>query len=456
LADLFQQQISSQLRVTGDAGLSTDVSRGISNTTAALASGVANQLLLLPIVSPASGVIYGEDSSTGVLTKRRRGLGPVFAERAETIGRGKLFIGFGYQRYNFDSLGVRQQTFQQATNDILNNNGREITTNKTSIKLKDLRFLFQRQNAIGGTTPTGGPIGTCPCVDIATGGNTSTGWNNQPLIDTTAPTEIITTQNSVFFTYGLTRWFDASVVLPMVSTSLNSSGTGTLRNVLPPPVQFQAGNPTTSPFAFNSSATGIGDITIRLKAAVPNTGDTGIAFAVDIRTPTGDERDFRGAGAAGIKPFVIASRTFGPITPHANVGYQFNGKSVLAGDLQTGAKGSLPDQFFYAVGADIDVRNRFTVAFDVLGQTLYDAQVAHLVTDFQVANGTVRTNYLSFWQLANPTERYIEDIKIVNGSVGIKTILVGNLMATVNVLFKLNKDGLRAKAAPMFGLSYTF
>jgi hypothetical protein len=32
------------------------------------------------------------------------------------------------------------------------------------------------------------------------------------------------------------------------------------------------------------------------------------------------------------------------------VGYQWNGKSVLAGDVTTGAKGDLADQLIYDVG----------------------------------------------------------------------------------------------------------
>jgi hypothetical protein len=42
------------------------------------------------------------------------------------------------------------------------------------------------------------------------------------------------------------------------------------------------------------------------------------------------------------------------------------------------------------------------------------------------------------------------------GSAGLKTKVGANLLLTANVLFQMNNQGLRAKAVPMFGLSYTF
>jgi hypothetical protein len=49
--------------------------------------------------------------------------------------------------------------------------------------------------------------------------------------------------------------------------------------------------------------------------------------------PIGDEFNFHGAGAFGVKPFVIGSMTFKRISPHINAGVQWNGQSFLASEF---------------------------------------------------------------------------------------------------------------------------
>jgi hypothetical protein len=50
------------------------------------------------------------------------------------------------------------------------------------------------------------------------------------------------------------------------------------------------------------------------------------------------------------RPFAIFSYAHNRVSPHLNVGYQFNGESLLAGNVQTGEKADLPDQFLYSAG----------------------------------------------------------------------------------------------------------
>src|SRR3712207_8095965 len=44
--------------------------------------------------------------------------------------------------------------------------------------------------------------------------------------------------------------------------------------------------------------------------------------------------------------------------PHLNVAYQWNGDSVLAGNVMTGVKGDMPDQVLYAAGLDVGLTER--------------------------------------------------------------------------------------------------
>ena len=67
-------------------------------------TAIATQLAILPIISPASGFTFAYDSAAGVFTRSTSSFGPIYTERAETIGRGKMSFGLSYQRFRFGSL----------------------------------------------------------------------------------------------------------------------------------------------------------------------------------------------------------------------------------------------------------------------------------------------------------------------------------------------------------------
>ena len=58
-----------------------------------------SQLTALPLPSPAAGFTYAFDPATGTFRRTTRSFGPILAERAETIGRGRLSVGFNYQHF---------------------------------------------------------------------------------------------------------------------------------------------------------------------------------------------------------------------------------------------------------------------------------------------------------------------------------------------------------------------
>ena len=117
---------------------------------------------------------------------------------------------------------------------------------------------------------------------------------------------------------------------------------------------------------------GLGDILLRLKGTVARGEQAGLALGVDVRLPSGDELDLLGIGTYGIKPFAAVPDK--RISPHFNLGYQHNGESLLAGDTQTSRKGDFPDQILYVAGADLGIRDNFTVALDHLGQDVINSK----------------------------------------------------------------------------------
>src|SRR3954447_18740031 len=69
-----------------------------------LGTAIATQLTILPIISPASGFTYKYNSAAGAFERSTTTFGPIYTERAETIGRGKFYFGVSYQRFRFDKL----------------------------------------------------------------------------------------------------------------------------------------------------------------------------------------------------------------------------------------------------------------------------------------------------------------------------------------------------------------
>ena len=87
-------------------------------------------------------------------------------------------------------------------------------------------------------------------------------------------------------------------------------------------------------------------------------------MGLDIRLPTGDQLNLLGTGTAGLAPFFILSSTVQRVSPHVDVAYQWNGKSLLAGNPAIGESGAFPGQVTYSAGADIAVTPRVTLAHD--------------------------------------------------------------------------------------------
>src|ERR1700756_5144864 len=65
---------------------------------------IGTQLSQLPFASPASGFIFTFNRSLGVVSQQVENFGPILTERAETVGRHKLFVGLSYQYFNFDQV----------------------------------------------------------------------------------------------------------------------------------------------------------------------------------------------------------------------------------------------------------------------------------------------------------------------------------------------------------------
>jgi len=383
-----------------------------------LTAAVATELTLLPLASPASGFTYTFESTSGVYTRSAQSFGPIYAERAETIGKGKFFVGVTYQYFTFDNLdGIGLNGFPAV-------------------------FTHERGTGPGGTDPP---------------------YEND-FIATRNSLTLFVSQMTGFATVGITDRFDVSVAVPVLNVNLGVNSAATIHRTAPPdPVfgqahYFDPNNPDGSvnkTFTDSGHSTGIGDVTLRFKGTLLRGEHFSLALASDLRLPSGDETNLLGSGTYGVKPFVIASVS-GRVSPHVNIGYQINGRSALAGNIVNGTKGHLPNDLFYTVGADVGVSKRLTLAFDLLGQHVFDATNVYTGQPYTAAVPEIPTTGVtiqsSYPQIALRTGSF----DAISGSAGFKTQLAGNLLLTANILFQLNNTGLRARAVPLIGLSYAF
>lgn len=399
-----------------------------------LGTAIATQLAILPIISPASGFTYKYDSGTGAFQRSTTTFGPIYTERAETIGRGKVYFGVSYQRFRFDKLD--------------------------GIDLHKIPSVFSH-------VPDTGPRGTSEPyeADVIQASNNAT---------------LNMDQTVLFGTVGVTDRIDVSLAVPIVSVRMGASSDDQIIRVSGPTFELTPGGPPIpNPHSFNTSgsltniygakgsANGVGDLTVRIKGNVFQSENVRVALALDVRAPTGDARKLLGSGSTGIKPFIVVS-TGRRVSPHLNLGYQYNTGSILAGNLtgstfsenaagqeivQNGpsTQGHVPSNMFFAGGVDIGVTNRLTLAFDYLGQTVFNAPrvfTSTFVTN-NVPGGTGALN------LPDITGRK-ETMTLSSGSAGLKFNIYGGLLLTADVLFRLDNNGLRQNVTPLIGLSRTF
>lgn len=410
LASIFESVFGpSGLRVDSEAVLpdgsthSAHFNSAFQSNFTQINIALASQLTALPLPSPASGFTYAFDADTGTFVRSTQSFGPILTDRAETIGRGRFSFGFSSQFFSFDTL--------------------------EGADLANLPAVFTHDDA-------------------------QLGGGRSDVVTTVNTVEASVAQMTAVASYGITNRLDVSLAVPVVSTKLSVRSFATIQRIGTadsPAVHFfrdpeaPGTYGTQRLFDASGSATGLGDLILRLKATVLREAQRGLAVGVDTRFPSGDERNLLGSGAFGVKPFMAFSASVGRLSPHANVGYQWNGESVLAGNVQTGRKARLPGQLLYALGLDLGVHPRLTLALDFLGQRVYSSP--------RLESGVLTTAHgEQFSDISFITASY----SIMTGAAGFKVNLAQRLLGIFNVRFHLGSGGLADRATPLVGLEYGF
>jgi hypothetical protein len=421
------------------------VTNDFAQMTRALNANIATALSIIPLSSPASGVIQRTDPTTGAEWAESSTLGPIFTERAETIGKGHFYIGFSNQDFHFTQY------------------------NGTSLNALSILDEGGAKSAVGNQISTPATIGLGMDVRLS--------------------------QDIAFLTYGVTDRFDVSVGLPVVHSAVaartyngviyTGNGAGTNGSNCWCVNTFTAANPDPLQSQFGQASlgkTGFGDLLIRAKGTIIRTPHAVVAAGADLRAPTGNAQNYLGVGAASLKPFVAVSFYSKPLrsgivlSPHFDVGWQFTGNSVLGGALIpaisgaydgrpfTTSKGTMPDVFSWAGGVELAVGHRSTFVADILGNQVGWIHGIPSTITASLSNQLLPTGPTPD-KTAVPTQGNAEGLVATgrdvsfgqyNGSFGYKLRVAGNLIVNVNALVRFDNNGLTARLVPLFGIGYSF
>ena len=367
---------------------------------------LTSQLATVPLPSPASGFTYNFDPATGTFMRSTRSFGPILAERGETIGRGKIAFGYTYQFFSYDALD--------------------------GLRLASIPAVFTHDNPQAG----GGR------ADVVATANT---------------VEATVNRFTGALTYGLSGRVDVSLAVPVVATRLSLLSNATIHRIgtgsnlgvhyFRDPDAIGGYGSTRQYFA-EGTAGGLGDLVARVKTTMMREGARALAAGLDVRMPTGDEQNLLGSGAVGIRPFVAFSSQMGAFAPHANAAYQWNGESLIGGNVREGVKGDLPDQFTYALGGDVLVAPHLSMIVDLFGQRVVSSP--RLVAVQSTRSGVAGSVTLDDIRFVN------ESYWTSSGSFGLKANLMSRMLLTFNLQFAIADGGLTDRLSPLIGMEWAF
>jgi hypothetical protein len=411
-----------------------------------LNAALAAQLASFPLASSSGGFTFGVNPR-GEVVPTSTTFGPLFAERAVTIGRKQLNFGFTLQGTGYKSFDG--QSMEPSS--------------------EGLRFISQHNDCCPGG------VGIPPNV---------TDLNpafERDLLLSTLHTDISTKTTAFFANYGVTDRFDVGAAIPIVNVSIDArvdaeilrlgSGDTSLTH------SFDASGQRSTFRSASGSATGLGDILLRAKYTAYRTERTAFAGALDLRLPSGDKDNLLGTGATQAQLFLIASGEYGRWSPHVNFGYTFssgetsalvatndtpktltNNNAPIPNVTVAQPDLSVPDEINYTVGFSTAVTPRVTVGFDLRGRTIRGVP-KFFVTNTSYANrgpGPLpQPTYTAQDEFALEQPAVGNDNQLL-GVVGGKVNVARKLLLNFSLLFSMSNDGLTPKPTPVIGFDYVF
>ena len=369
-----------------------------------IGNAVGTNVASIPLSATSGGSTFRFEGGAPVRTSVSPG--PILAERALTLGKGRVFVGANMNRLKFESL--------------------------RGVRLDDIRLNFVHENV---DTPACDSIEAQDCAPYGVP------RLENDVIALRLGLDLEMTVTSFFVSFGLLDRLDVGVALPIVSTSLvGQSDVQIISFAESTAAHFFGGTPSnpqlSSTRSTAGSASGIGDVAARVKVNLMRSERTSFALLADARFPTGSAEDLLGSGHFSARALGVLSAQLGPFSPHANVG-------VLLRNTD-----SLNNAVLVTVGFDHVMAPWATIAADV-------------VTQFQVGEskvtlpGTV-TYDVPFVRTVEPTNIPNRRDDLINASFGFKFLTGSGVTIITNALIPFNEGGLRPNLMWTAGLEYNF
>jgi hypothetical protein len=350
-----------------------------------------------PISAATSGAIWGK-SETGLPVRTATSAGPLYAERAQTLGKGHFLFGAGVSGFSFTSI--------------------------RNAPLSGLVFDFTHQDDDDGSLGT--PAFENDIFQVRTNLNVSL----------YAVTGVLT--------YGLLDMVDIGVAVPLVHTSIDGRSDAQIIPAVPE-TPHNLGTPANPSLTDNTStsgsATGVGDIAARVKVRVSQNERTGVGLLGEVRFPTGKEEDLLGLGELSVRGMGIVSARYGGFGPHLNLGFLYRGS-----DFQN-------NSFLATVGFDQLLGGWATFAADVI--TSWQVGDTKLVQPAPVILSTPVGGGLSARIIPRSNIPERKD-NVIQGSFGFKFSAPSGITVITNALIPIRRGYLQPDVAWTAGLEYSF
>ncbi len=396
--------------------------------TPALNSLIATNVSSFPLSSTSAGVTF--DFSTGRPVSISESLGPIVAETAPTLGKGKLNIGFNYTYLNFSSF--------------------------RGLPLKDMRFTFFHEDH-----ETEFPYDP----DESEEGSLGIPGFESDNIDFFLNLETNASIFVMFITAGITSYLDLSVAAPIININLSGNAKAVINSFTyghlnPNRPEFEGAahrfnddplNPVLQANQpYSVSANGLGDIAVRLKYNFLRGSGLNSAILLDTRIPTGDEKDFLGTGKMVTRILGIFSSKFGDFTPHLNIGYVRRNAELDSDELE------------FRLGFDQKIGKGLTFAIDFLGSIdLNDDELIKLFPgtktihqEFEATADSTGSRNGAIYRIvdwSNVPET--DNDNTFDAAIGFRYAASERFIILGNVIIPLNDKGLRSSIASTVGLT---
>ena len=341
----------------------------------------------------------------GVPVRTSTSAGPIFAERAQTLGKGRALVGISRTAFRFATL--------------------------RGVDMNNIQLQFTHENV------------DFPGCDQAFAGDCTVygvpAFENETM-DFRLSMDLDVRVTSAYLTYGVNDHVDVGLVLPIVQADFRGESFAQIEpfggTTAPHYFAGTSANPVLSASRQSlGSSAGLGDVAIRAKVNVRRSPEASVALLLDGRFPTGSQEDLLGSGKFAGRALAIFDSRLDNFSPHVNVGYLYH-----AGTRQN-------DAVLATIGFDQRLRESITLAAD-------------LVTELQVGDSKldlpgIVTFEAPFRRTLNPTN--IPEIRddIINGSFGVKLAPARRAIIVLNALFPLNRGGLRPNLVYTAGVEYT-